>query len=90
MTDTITFGDLRVHVHPNLPPVAKLRLSPDLTLDPAFRDEYNLWLRETFGTHDVVYLLNLFGTAATDDPQQFDTALTSAKMAAVIKGLSND
>jgi hypothetical protein len=55
-----TFSGLHVSSNPNIPLCPnKISLSYSVDVSPEFREEFNLWLRDFFGTEEpTAYLIN--------------------------------
>ncbi len=52
-------GVMDVIENPNLPEtIPKVRLSSDINVTAEFRDEYDNWLQDKFGSHRVVYMID--------------------------------
>ena len=50
---------IKVYLSPLVPDrVPKIKLGPNVPLNDKFRDEFNAWLEERFGTKPAFYVLN--------------------------------
>ncbi len=57
-SDSVT-GVIDVVENPNLPEtIPKVRLSNDINVTAEFRDEYDNWLQDKFGSCRVVYMID--------------------------------
>ena len=56
----VRIGDIPVMINPYIEPIAKIQIDPNFKwCSDEFRAKMNAWLKETFGTEEVAYMIDM-------------------------------